>query len=72
MFTRCSFALVGPKAVQRRLPIDAESLPGVVGLGEQLVGGAAVAVLGGGDSAAQEEGAVDRQGFGSVGGNIPV
>ena len=45
---------------------------GVVGFGEQFVGGAAVVVLGGGDCAAQQQRPVDRQRFGSVGGDIPV
>ena len=50
----------------------AEPLACVLGFGQQLVGGVAVLVLGGGDRSAQQQRAVHRQGLGVVGADLMV
>ena len=54
------------------IAVGSEPLGGVVGLGEQFVGGSALVVLGGCDRAAQQQRSVDRQGLGVVGGDVVV
>ena len=55
-----------------KVAVNTQTLPGVIGLGEQVVGGIALVILGSGDRAAEQERPVDRQGFRGVGGYVVV
>lgn len=55
-----------------QVAVIAQAGGGILGLGQQLVGSAAIVVLGGCYRAAQQEGAVDRHRLGAMFGHIPV
>ena len=55
-----------------QIQVVAQAGGGILGLGQQLAGPAAVLVLGGGYGAPQQERAVDRQRLGIVSGHVVV